>query len=122
MTTVAAIADAALDAVDAAITDAIVAVTVTRTTQGAYNTTTGAYAETNTTETGRSVRMTDRAIADVFPDYVRGPKDQLFLLEGITTLQEQDKLTIGGTDYRVARWQDIVGAGTLFYAVAQEAV
>lgn len=119
MTTVAAIARDAFNAVAAQITDAILDVTVTRITQGAYNVTTGAYAETTSTQTGRAVLDTVKPVQDLFPAYVRGPKDQLFLIEGITTLREGDELTIGATTYAVAAVQDIVGAGSLFYAIAQ---
>jgi uncharacterized membrane protein len=120
MTTVAAIADAAFDAVGAAITDAILAVAVTRVTQGAYNVTTGAYAETETTQTGRAVLADERAIADIFPAYTVGPRDQMFILEGLTSLREADTFTAGGKTYAVGAVQDIVGAGTLFMCVAQE--
>lgn len=119
MTTVEAIAKAAFDAVAADITDAILDVTVTRITQGAYNVSTGVYAETTTTQTGRAVLDTVKPVADLFPAHVRGPKDQLFIIEGITALREGDEITIGATDYAVAAVQDIVGAGSLFYAIAQ---
>lgn len=119
MTTIAAIADAALDAVALAITDAVQTVTVTRISQGAYNATTGAYAETESTQTGRAVLDSVRPVEDIFPAYIAGPKDQLWLLEGLASLREGDKLTIGGADSYVKAWQDIGGAGTLYYAVAQ---
>lgn len=119
MTTVAAIAAAAFDAAGAAITDALQAVTVTRTTPGAYNPATGAYAATTAQSTGRGVLDSVRPVADIFPAHVRGPKDQLWLFEGLTALREGDAVAIGGTSYTVAAVQDIVGAGSLFYAVLQ---
>lgn len=118
-TTVALIADAAFDAVAAEITDAIATVTITRVTQGAYNYDTGAYAETSATTTGRGVLDSVKPVEDIFPTHIRGPKDQLWLLEGFTSVRESDTATIGGVDYVVAAVQDIAGAGTLFYAVVQ---
>jgi len=119
MTTVAAIADAAFDAVALAITDAVQTVTVTRVTQGAYNYTTGAYAETTSAASGRGVLDTVKPVKDIFPSHIIGPKDQLWLLEGFASVLEGDKVTIGGTNYKVGAVQDIVGAGKLFYAVLQ---
>ncbi|WP_212525854.1 hypothetical protein [Actibacterium sp. MT2.3-13A] len=119
MTTVAAIAAAAFDAVAAEVTDAIQSATLTRTTKGAYSTTTATYAETTSNQTGRAVIDTVKPIADVFPDYVAGPGEELILLEGFTSCREGDTLTFGGRARSVMMVQDILGAGTLFYAVAR---
>ena len=119
-TTVTAIADAAFDAVAAAITDAVQTITLTKTALGAYNVATGAYAETDTAYTGRGVLDTVKPMRDVFPNWTVGPKDQLWLLEGLSAAPaEGDKLTVSSVDYRIAKVQDIVGAGTLYYVVAQ---
>ncbi len=118
-TTIALIADAAFDAVEAGITDAIATVTITRVTQGAYNFATGAYAETTASASGRGVLDSVKPVEDVFPYHIRGPKDQLWLFEGFTSIREGDTATIGGVDYVVAAVQGIAGAGTLFYAVVQ---
>lgn len=119
MTTIATIADEALDAVAADITDAVHTAVVTRVANGAYNFTTGAYAETPTETTGRGVLATERPIRDVFPNHIIGPKDQLWLLEGFTSVLEGDDVAINSVDYKVAAVQNIGGAGTLFYAVLQ---
>ena len=83
-TTVTLIADAAFDAVTAAITDAVQTITLTKTANGAYNLATGAYAETDTAYAGRGVLDTVKPVADVFPNWTVGPKDQLWLLEGLS--------------------------------------
>lgn len=119
-TTVTAIADAAFDAVAAAITDAVQTITLTKTAYSSYNTTTGAYSEVDTTYSGRGVLDTVKPMADVFPSWTVGPNDQLWLLEGLSAAPaEGDKLTVSSVDYRIAKVQDIVGAGTLYYVVAQ---
>lgn len=119
MTTVAQIGASAFDAVAASITDAIIAVTVTRTTQGAYDVASGSYATTSTTQTGRAVVDTVKPVTDIFPAYIVGPKDQLFFIEGITALAEADTITTASGTYKVAKVQDVLHNGTLFYAVAQ---
>ena len=119
-TTVTAIAGAAFDAVAAAITDAVQDVTLTKTTRSDYDTKSGSYIEADTAITGRGVLDTVKPVRDVFPNWVTGPKDQLWLLEGLSSAPaEGDKLTVGSADYRVAAAQDIVGAGSLFYAIVQ---
>lgn len=119
-TTVAAIADAAFDAVAAKITGVINACTVTRVTNGAYNTSTGTYATTTSNDTGRALVDETKPIADLFPDYVVGPSDTLILCEGLSTApQENDTITIGATTRTITKVRDIVGAGTLFYVVAR---
>lgn len=119
MTTVAAIADAAFDAVAAAITDAIQDVTITTVTQGAYSVSVGGYVETTASVTGRGVLDTVKPAKTVFPQWEVGPKDQLWLLEGFTSVKEGDRMTVGSDAYRISTAQDIVGAGVLFYAIAQ---
>lgn len=119
MVTVAQIASTAFTAAAAQVTDAVVDVTVTRYTQGAYNATTGAYSLTSSQEAGQAVLDMVKPVNDIFPTFVIGPKDQLWLIRGITTLQEGDKVTIAAADYRVAAVQDILAAGSLFYAVLQ---
>ena len=123
-TTVAAIADAAFDAVAAKITGVIKTCTVTSTTQGAYNTSTGTYSTTTSTQTGRAlfagVQDNGKPITDIFPDYVAGPADELILLEGLTAApEENDTVTIGSTTRTIMKVNNIVGAGTLFYVMAR---
>ena len=119
--TVAQIADKALDAVSAAITDAVPACTLSWVTQGAYNTTTGTYAETPGSDTGRAVIDTVKPVTDIFPDYVAGPGDELIFLEGLTTAPKEGyKVTIGSVVRHIRQVQDIVGAGSLFYVIARK--
>lgn len=119
MTTVAAIAALALTRVSAKITDAVATATMTIPTQGAYDVTTGTYALILATQTGRAVFCNITAGPDMFPDYTFGPRDELLLLEGFTGVTEGAVLTIGSTDRTVRATQDLMGAGTLFYAVAR---
>lgn len=116
MTTVAAIAAEALNAVAGAVTDAVLSVSVASDTQGAYDPSTGSYALTTTTVNGRGV-LDDKPISDVFPDYVAGPKDMLILLEGFTDVKEGYRVTFNSKTYTVKAVADIMGAGTLFMAV-----
>ena len=146
-TTVAQIAETAFNNVAAAITDAVKNVSVTRTTRGVYNTTTGAYAETYGREFGKAVLDTVRPVSDIFPQYKVGPKDQLWLVRGVGSIQEGDAIKFAPAealaledgsrilqedegafflegqvetpDYYAKAVQDIVGAGSLFYVVVQ---
>jgi len=126
-TTVAAIAAEAFDAVAEEISGLILACTVTRKTQGAYDATTGAYSETTTTFTGRAVIATgstvegvgNAKIADLFPAYVAGPSDTVMILEGLTGApKENDTIAAGGVTRTVKAVGDVVGAGTLFLVIA----
>lgn len=117
--TVAQIAARAFDKVQAKITDAIHAATLTRATQGAYNPTTGEYATTTDEQAGRAVVDTVKPVEDVFPGYIVGPADELILLEGFTSAKENDELAFAGRTRIVRQVQDIVAAGSLFYVVAR---
>jgi hypothetical protein len=120
-TTVANIAKAAMDNVSAAITDAILDVTLTWEPQGAYNFDTGEYATTTGTDTGRAVIDTVKPMTDIFPDYTVGPGDELVFLEGLTTApQEGYTITSGATEWHIRQVQDIVGAGSIFYVIARK--
>lgn len=120
-TTVTAIADAAFDAVNAAITDVIDDATITYITNGSYNYSTGAYAATATAITGRALFDTETPAADIFGDTVVGPRDQLVLLEGFSTAAKEGyKLTVNSVDYEVKSAQNIVGSVSLQYAVVLE--
>lgn len=119
-TTVAQIAAQALNAAAGAITDAAHAATLTYETRGAYSAADGDYSTTETSLTGRAVVDTSRPVADVFPDYVAGPGDQLVMLEGFSAAPAEGwALTYAGQSREVRRVQDIAAAGTLFYVVAR---
>lgn len=119
MTTVAAIAREAFDAVAAEITDAVHAATLTRTIRGTYNATTGVYATTVATQTGRAVVDTTTPARDIFPEYVVGAGEELILVEGMTSAKENDALTFAGRTRVVLQAQDIAAAGRLFYVLAR---
>ncbi len=86
-----------------------------------YSTETGApYGTTTTTNTGRAVIETTKPVQDIFPDYVVGPGDTLVMLEGFTSCKEGWKLTIGTRVFDIRLTQDVLGAGSLFYAVGRE--
>ena len=120
MTTVADIAKDAFDAVSGSITDAIHSATITSTAKTAYDTVSGSYSETVTTATGRAVLVTERPVQDIFPDYIAGEGDQLWMLEGFSAVTALDKLTVGSDTYHIRAVQDIAGAGTVFYVVARK--
>lgn len=119
MTTVAEIGALAFNAVAAEITDAIHVATITRSTRGAYSTSTGEYAYSTADQTGRLVVDTVKPVGDVFPEYVSGPNEVLLFLEGFTSCLEGDAITYQGKTRDIVKVQDIVAAGTLFYAVAR---
>lgn len=119
-TTVAAIASEAFDDVDAELTGVIQACTVTTQAQGAYNATTGTYSETPTAYTGRAIMDQSTPINDVFPEYVVGPEDALFWLEGLSAApKENDVLAVASVDRTIRRVGDVVGVGTFFSVVAR---
>ena len=118
--TIAQIASKALGAARKAISDAVADATVTQSVQGAYNTTTGTYALTVVTQTGRAVFQGTAPIADMFPDYVVGPTDNLMMLEGFTGVKENDIVTVSGDAPRtVLRVIDIGGAGSLYNVIVR---
>lgn len=120
-TTVTAIADAAFDAVDLAITDVIFDATISYDTQGVYDPATGSFTVTTTTLTGRALFDTDTPARDIFPDAVIGSKRQLVLFEGFTEIiKEGYKLTVSSVDYDVKAAQKIVGSNSLQYGVVLE--
>ena len=120
MTTVAAIAAKALDAVSARITDAIPSATLTRAVYDAYDAANDAYEQgTPIVQTGRAVNYGEAPKPDMFPGFVIGSGDQWYLLEGFTSVVKNDVLTIGGRDRTIVAVQDIVEAGTLFSVVAR---
>lgn len=123
MTTVTAIADAAFDAVNAAITDVIDDASLSYQTNlsHSYDYTAGNYLQTTTTVTGRALFDTETPAADIFVDAVIGPRDQLVLLEGFSiAAKEGYKLTVNSVDYEVKSAQNIVGSVSLQYAVVLE--
>lgn len=118
--TVAQIAAQAMDAVSAQITDAIHSATLSYETNGAYDFDTGEYTQTTTTLTGgRVVAETERPPSDIFPDYVVGPGDELLFLDGFTDCKETWTLTANGRTWVIRQVQDIVGAGSIFYAIGR---
>lgn len=120
MTTITAIADAAFDAVNAAITDVIDDATLTSTTQyeHGYDAIAGEHATTTTTYTGRGLFDTTTPAQDIFGDFTQGPREQMVVLEGFTVAAKEGwKLTINSIDYTVQRAQTVAGSVSLQYAV-----
>lgn len=118
--TVAQIAAAAFTKVNAKITGVVASCTVERFTNGAYDADAGTHTTTTQTQTGRAVLSEAAAVQDVFPEYVAGPADKLFYLEGLTWApQENDTLTVGGIERHVRAVGDIAGAGSFFAVIAR---
>lgn len=120
MLTVGEIAALAFNGVAGAISDAIHNASLSEDTTGAYDVVTGAYAVTTVTAVGRAVVDTVKPIADIFPEYVVGPADELILLEGFTAARENMRLTFAGWERHVTAVQDVLNAGSLFYVVARK--
>ena len=120
-TTVSAIAKKAFDKAALKLPDVIKACTVTQNAQGAYNPVTHTYVETPTVLTGRAVMDQSKPIKDVFPDYVVGPGDTLFWVEGLSSAPaENDILTVGSdSDRTIKKVGDVAGAGTFFSVIAR---
>lgn len=119
--TVASIAKTAMDAVDAQITGVIHDATLTRESEGIYDPDAGTYTPSTEEDTGRAVFASTDAAADIFPEYVIGPSDELIYLEGFTALspQETDKVTAGGRTLTIMRSRDLLNAGGLYAVMAQ---
>lgn len=118
-TTVTAIADAAFDAVNVAVTDVIFDAEIEYETQGTYDPATGTYSVTKTTLEGRALFDTDTPARDIFPDAIIGSNRQLVLFEGFTeVIKEGYKLTISSIDYEIKAAQKIVGSVSVQYGVA----
>ena len=118
--TVAQIADLAMTAVQAQITDAIHSATLSYDVQGAYDFDTGEYATTTTTLTGgRIVVDTEKPATDIFPDYEIGPGDELIFCEGFTACEETWALTANSRTWIIRQVQDIVAAGSIFYVIGR---
>jgi len=125
MVTTAEIAKEAFDAVSAEITDAIYNAVITRTAQGAYNVTTDTYATTQTTHNGRVVEITAwlgqrSPLPDLFPDFVVGRNNKIFMGEGFDILpQQNDTVQIKGVDYHIERVADTMLTATIPYFVVR---
>lgn len=117
--TVAQIADGAIAAVNAAITDAILTVNLWSITEGTYSAVTGSRPPAET-DLGvfSMVVQTEKPISDLFPDYVAGPSDQLVFLRGASVPQEGWELR-GANTNTIMKVQDILGNGTIFNAVVR---
>jgi hypothetical protein len=116
---IAQIAAKAMNAAQGAITDAVHVATVTRMLQGVYDAASDTYDGAAIWETGRAVSTGASPRADMFPAYVIGPQDQAFMLEGFTTLAENDVLVVNGVSRTIMAVQDVGGAGTLFNVIAR---
>lgn len=120
-TTIAQIAAQAMNAASLAVADAILVAELSYITESDYNTATGQYDTQTVTiiNGGRAVLDTVKPVKDAFPNYVAGPSDKLFLLEGFTTAPAEGwGLAVGGVDYEITQVQDVALAGSLFYVIA----
>lgn len=121
MPTVAEIAAAALDGVASAIPDAVLAVELFENDKGAWDTITATHPVTEMTRgTCRAVLETTKPINDVFPDFIAGPSDKLFFLEGLSNVPKEGWILriSGQSDMKVKAAQDILLAGAIAYVVA----
>lgn len=118
-TTVAEIAAAALDAVDAAITGVVFTATIEMDDQLDYDPVSRSHILKTTTYTGRAVIETKAAIKSKFPAYTAGPDDILILLVGFSQIPDVGwRVIIDGNTRDIKAVGDIVGAGELAEVVA----
>lgn len=131
MTTVAEIAALAVAGVRGAVTDAIKTASLIEISNSFYDTSAARYrTRYEVTGTGNVIVETQKPASDIFPEYVIGPGEQLVFLEGFSTRPLEGMvlrfaaLTVGtetdaspGDDLSILRVQDILGAGSIFYAV-----
>lgn len=121
MPTVAEIAKLAVDGVQGAIPDAIDNATLTEKAKGTtYDTVTASYPVVSTDHgTCRAVLETQKPISDVFPDYIVGSSDQLYFLEGYSSVPKEGwEITIDNVTRTIKRAQDILNAGSIGYVIA----
>lgn len=120
-TAVASIAKTAMDGVAAKVDGVIQAATLTRESEGTYDPDTGTYTPSTEEDTGRAVFASTDAAADIFPEYVIGPSDELIYLEGFTALapKETDAVTAGGRTLTIMRSRDLLNTGEFYAVIAQ---
>lgn len=114
------IAKEAFDAVALDIADAIQDCTLRQVVRGAYDVATNSYSESASTYTGRLVVITERP-ENLFEGHVVGPQDQILFIEGLgVTPSKNDTISYSSVvDAPIVATQDILAAGTLFYAIAR---
>lgn len=120
MVTIAEIAAEAFDAVAAEISDAILTGELFENVQGPYDEATASHPVTAASRgTFRAILETQKPVRDVFPDYVAGPSEALFFLEGLSNVPKEGWLMrINGNDRTILRAQDILLSGSIAYVVA----
>lgn len=116
--TVADIAAKALNGVAAKLSGVVHACVVSRETDGVFDPETGTFTSETVTDTGRIVFDNQTPPADLFPDYVPGPGEELAYIEGLTVLapKEGDALTFDGKTFAILKSSDLLHAGA-FYPV-----
>lgn len=119
MLTIADIAKEAFDGLELEISDAILAGELFENVQGAYDQATASHPVTETSRgTFRAILETQKPVRDVFPDYVAGPGEELFFIEGLSNVPKEGWIMrINGNDRTILRAQDILLSGSIAYVV-----
>lgn len=113
---VASIAKRAMDKVGAKVSGVIHDATLSRSGPPVYDPETGGFVASTTTDTGRALFDNERPAADLFPDYVPGPGEELAYLEGLAAMvpREGDSLTTAGKVFSILRVGDLLRSGGLY--------
>lgn len=115
MTTVAAIVDTALDAVSAAITDAVITASVSRTAVTGYDPVTDEQTTTVTVIAPRVVFEESAPQIDAYPGITIATTDQVIYSD--LELVAGDNITISGKVREVLAVKDITGTGGIWSAL-----
>lgn len=121
MPTVSEIANLALNAVEGAITDAVITFELSENVKSAtFDPVTATYPVTLTSRGScRGVVETVRPMADLFPDYIVDEADILIFLEGYTTPPKEGWMIVGqGATRTIKRAQDMLLSGAGGYVIA----
>jgi len=113
---VAQIAAKAMTAVAGRISGVIHDCTLSRVAEPVYDPSTGGLTSETVTETGRIVFDNERPAADIFPDYVPGPGEELAYIEGLVAMapRESDSLEAAGKTFAILRVSDLLHSGGLY--------
>lgn len=119
MQTIAQIADKAFSAVAARIGGAVHPMVIKRKSANEYNPATGGWTTLLQNADGRIVFDNATPPADVFPDYVPGPGEELAYCEGLPSLmpREGDSIEAVGKTFSVIRSANLLYAAGLWPVV-----
>lgn len=117
---VADIGKLAFDGVAAALSGVVHDARLTWDAKGDYDIDAGKRTKSKRFIDGRAVEDASKPVADIFPDYTKGPADRMVLLEGLVVApQETMRLCYSDRDLTITAVADIAGGGGLYYVMAR---